>query len=68
MTAPCVDNYVVTCNPAPLTPASEVVVVRTHDLADTGFMFDPLFTIAVTAAVVVSAVVAVCTRKPKETP
>lgn len=37
MTAPCTDNYVVTCNPAPKTPASEVIVEHvTHTLATTG--------------------------------
>lgn len=30
MSGACVDNYVVSCNPAPVTPASEVVVVRTE--------------------------------------
>lgn len=33
----CKDNYVVTCNPAPSTPSSEVVVHRiTETLATTG--------------------------------
>ncbi|QWY83834.1 hypothetical protein SEA_PERMAG_46 [Microbacterium phage PermaG] len=27
----CEDNYVVSCNPAPKTPASEVIVVQTRD-------------------------------------
>lgn len=37
MTAMCIDNYVVTCNPAPKTPASEVIAEHvTHTLATTG--------------------------------
>lgn len=32
----CVGNYVVTCNPAPKTPASEVIVKTVTDLATTG--------------------------------
>lgn len=43
MSAACVDTYVVSCTPAPKTPASEVVVVRTGEpeLATTGGVFDP---------------------------
>lgn len=32
----CVDTYVRSCNPAPKTPASEVVVKTVTDLATTG--------------------------------
>lgn len=50
----CKDNYVVSCNPAPKTPASEVVVVRTHDepLAPTGY--DPALGWALLAVAVVA--------------
>lgn len=42
MSGECVDNYVVSCNPAPKTPAGEVVVVRTDQqpLAPTGGELD----------------------------
>lgn len=32
----CKDNYVVSCTPAPKTPASEVIVKTVTDLATTG--------------------------------
>lgn len=36
MSAVCVDNYVVSCNPAPKTPVAELIVDRVTTLAATG--------------------------------
>lgn len=60
MSAACVDNYVVSCNPAPKVPASEVVVVRTdrEDLAVTGGGFDPMMP-GLAVVLLVAGVVAV---------
>lgn len=57
MTTPCVDNYVVSCDPAPKTPASEVVVHRTDEpLAATGATYDPTLTILGAAAIIIGAI------------
>ena len=49
----CKDNYVVTCNPAPKTPASEVVVQLTETLAATG-QDDSIFGIAAVGILLVA--------------
>lgn len=54
MNGECVDNYVVSCSPAPKTPASEVVVVRTdHEtLAVTGGELEGSLVVAAVVLVV----------------
>lgn len=57
MNAACVENYVVSCNPPPKTPASEVVVHRTDEpLATTGATYDPTLTILGAAAIIIGAI------------
>lgn len=65
MSAACVDTYVVSCNPAPATPASEVVVVRTdHEgLAVTGGEFDPVVPVVAVALLIAGAVAVRRARK-----
>lgn len=57
MNASCVENYVVSCNPPPKTPVSEVVIHHTGEpLATTGATYDPTLTILGSAAIIIGAI------------
>jgi len=56
--AACKDTYVTSCNPAPKTPASEVVVHRvTEALATTGLDTPVLGLLAVACVLVIGSII-----------